>query len=409
MGDVYSNSHCNIAAAHAADGTEGCFIERDPQLVKPLEVDLHWGPAPGRYYVIQWLYWRQKVTETPLNERAWVCQERYLAPRTLIFGETQLYWECRECAASETFPLGLPPGVRVALKTLNPQVDGAALRQGRGLSADPELNAFSLWDRIVYDYSNGKLSYSEDKLVAISGRASRMQEHTQSEYLAGLWRKHLPYQLLWTVSGIQWVISKERPKGYIAPSWSWASMQGTIEDACMVRHSDSHEIILEVLEANIDLVSDLSPVGRVKGGHIRARGFLAREGVHLREDPTNRGAFDLVVSGEFAGGANVDDYRREAEPVVHYGFSYLPVRYSTKQETVTQNGECMAVPSLEGLILQATSSDYQTTFSRVGTFRVFASAEGFQAACRLYSTQTQPGQTTQHPEEWGLQHEIRII
>jgi hypothetical protein len=33
MSEVYSNSYCNIAAAHAADGTHGCFIERSPDLV----------------------------------------------------------------------------------------------------------------------------------------------------------------------------------------------------------------------------------------------------------------------------------------------------------------------------------------------------------------------------------------
>lgn len=56
MAQVYSNSYCNIAAAHATDGTHGCFVERNPDLVKPLKVYLNWGPHPGTYYAVQWLY-----------------------------------------------------------------------------------------------------------------------------------------------------------------------------------------------------------------------------------------------------------------------------------------------------------------------------------------------------------------
>ncbi|OIW24598.1 HET-domain-containing protein, partial [Coniochaeta ligniaria NRRL 30616] len=226
MADVYSNSYCNIAAAHAVDGRDGCFVERDPRLLKPLKVDLNWGPELGSYYAILWAYWRKKVLEAPLNTRAWVCQERYLAPRNLFFGETELYWECCENSASETFPLSLPPGAVVLRKSLDPHITGAALRRKNNLSAIPELDAFSLWNQIVGDYSNGKLTYSEDKLVALSGMASMMQKYTQSEYLAGLWRKYLPSQLLWSVYDIQWVASKERPTVYTAPSWSWASMHG---------------------------------------------------------------------------------------------------------------------------------------------------------------------------------------
>ncbi|PNY26804.1 Uncharacterized protein TCAP_03263 [Tolypocladium capitatum] len=409
MAEVYSNSYCNIAAAHAADGTYGCFIERDPRLVQPLKVDLNWGPDPGSYYAMQWLYWRQKVMETPLNARAWVCQERYLAPRNLFFGETQLYWECCDCAASETFPVGLPRGVGGMLKSLDPHVTGAALRRGHGLSDEPELDAFSLWDGIVYTYSNGKLTYAEDKLVAISGLASRMQKHTQSEYLAGLWRKHLPYQLLWTVGGIQWIISQERPAVYTAPSWSWASTHGTIEDACVVRHADDGEIVLDILDVRVDLVSDVNPFGRVKGGYIRARGHLARAGVHLQESPNNRGSFRLLIEDKVVGRASIDNYKREVAPVTHHGFSYLPVRYNARLDEVTRNGVRMVVPGLEGLVLQATSPNTGTEFVRVGSFNITTAAREFQAVCRQYSTGSRQAGAAEYSEEWGLQSEITIL
>lgn len=285
MSKVYSNSYCNIAAAHATDGTYGCFIERSPDLVKPLKVKLNWGPNPGTYYAVQWLYWQQNVMGMPLHRRAWVCQERYLAPRNLYFGATQLYWECCGRVASETFPVGLPARVGGPSKGLDPHIDGARRRKGLGLSEAPDLDAFSLWDLIVSAYSKGKLTYSTDKLVAISGLAARMQKHTKSLYLAGMWRKHLAYQLLWNASGIQWVVSTSRPEVYTAPSWSWASMHGYIEDACVVRHADDHEIVLEILDVGIDLVSDKNPFGQVKSGFLRLRCSLAKTGVYLEESP----------------------------------------------------------------------------------------------------------------------------
>jgi hypothetical protein len=56
MAKVYSKSHLNIAAARAADRTKRCFSPRDPRLVRPLKVSLGWGPDPGSYHAVQWLY-----------------------------------------------------------------------------------------------------------------------------------------------------------------------------------------------------------------------------------------------------------------------------------------------------------------------------------------------------------------
>lgn len=76
-------------------------------------------------------------------------------------------------------------------------------------------------------YSSRKLSYSGDRLVALSATAKVFQPHNQCQYLAGLWScKYLPRLLLWstTFSGFQ------EYRGYIAPSWSWASSGGVYYD-----------------------------------------------------------------------------------------------------------------------------------------------------------------------------------
>jgi len=43
------------------------------------------------------------------DTRAWTLQERLLSKRVLHLTDKQMYWECNELKASETFPHGLPP------------------------------------------------------------------------------------------------------------------------------------------------------------------------------------------------------------------------------------------------------------------------------------------------------------
>ncbi|KAF2188055.1 HET-domain-containing protein [Zopfia rhizophila CBS 207.26] len=318
MSQIYSNSYCNIAAAHAADGTHGCFIARSPDLIKPFQIDLNWGPLPGPYYAIKWLYWREKVLEPPLNKRAWVCQERFLSPRNLYFGETELYWECCEVAASEHFPSGLPPSlVTSSPKGIIPHIDGARIRKGKRMMENSMLDAFTVWNRIVDEYTRGQLTYPTDKLVALSGMAKEMCKHTQSEYVAGMWRKHLAYQLLWEVTGIQWVIRRSRPVAYIAPSWSWASMNGHIEGACSVWFPDNREILIEISDARVELVSKENPFGQVKSGFLRIQGSLAQDGEKdsgKEQTFVRVGKFDLFFySGEFKS-ACCKFSRKDEEP-----------------------------------------------------------------------------------------------
>jgi hypothetical protein len=48
--------------------------------------------------------YRIDIEEAPLNQRAWVVQERLLAPRVVHFTDRQLYWLCAQLTASESLP-----------------------------------------------------------------------------------------------------------------------------------------------------------------------------------------------------------------------------------------------------------------------------------------------------------------
>jgi hypothetical protein len=176
-------------------------------------------------------------------------------------------------------------------------------------------------------------------------------------------------------------MSKSPVETYTAPSWSWASMNSSIEDACVIRHADNREIILEILGVEVDLISDKNPFGQIKGGFLRLRCSLAKTGVCLEESLNNRGSFRLVINGLRLGDAIIDSNHHEAAPAMFCDFHYLLVRYNAGYEEMNQGSVNMAVPRVAGIILQATNSETIKKFKRIGIFRVFESPERFQSAC----------------------------
>jgi hypothetical protein len=112
MGDVYKNALCNIAATAAPDGHTGCFFERNPLLARTCRPRIEGlpGPAPKSqvYDLARNSFWKEAISAAPLIERAWVLQERTLAPRVVHFGKNQLLWECHELVSIPDYLCGCP-------------------------------------------------------------------------------------------------------------------------------------------------------------------------------------------------------------------------------------------------------------------------------------------------------------
>ena len=92
-----------------------------------------------------------------------------------------------------------------------------------GLVRKERLNV--VWERAVEAYSQGKLTYGTDKLIALSGIAKWYQRKTGDSYLAGIWAASLAQHLAWQTLSQEGVDGKhvQKPSTYQAPSWSWAS------------------------------------------------------------------------------------------------------------------------------------------------------------------------------------------
>jgi len=82
------------------------------------------------------------------------------------------------------------------------------------------------WRTVIKIFSRCALSFSKDKLVAISGMARTMADDMNCRYLAGMWRKDLEHQLLWKVTDSMPAVKKDGTRG---PSWAWPSVDGPIK------------------------------------------------------------------------------------------------------------------------------------------------------------------------------------
>ena len=132
-------------------------------------------------------------------------------------------------SSCETLPSGLPQALDRAA-TSDRHWRGRLL-ESRSLgyvtvagANDDSIEHF--WNSAVQRYTSCDLTKGSDKLIAIWGIAKLVRDIIGEEYGAGLWERGLEEQLAWRVAECK---LDERPEALSHnPSWSWASMSGTI-------------------------------------------------------------------------------------------------------------------------------------------------------------------------------------
>ncbi|KAL8946878.1 MAG: hypothetical protein Q9222_006783 [Ikaeria aurantiellina] len=357
MGEVYANARCNIAATWNSSSDDGCFRERNVSEVEGLVVRPKWADLKSTTFrVVAFELWEDLVTSASLNSRAWVVQERLLAPRVLHFGRTQLAWECHQVDACETYPAGLPVAQQSAEtihKGLDPDTDGKRLQSMGDSRSSPNLHTYHLWNKIVAAYTAGELTVASDKLVAISGLAKRMQTMLQDEYLAGLWKGTLSSDLLWRVTGGKRAdgLPSAIAKQYRAPSWSWAALDGHI----MPGRPNTERILISIEEAVTIPSTPENPLGQLNSGWIRLRGALLPVTVKTPQSSTSQQ--DRLSVSFSAGSTNA-------------GFWIYP---DVKNKVIDQSLFCLLVSTksqyhgtlIQGLALHCTNVE-KAMYQRVG-------------------------------------------
>lgn len=242
MDVIYQNAYCSFSADGASCGEDGSdiglFFNRDPRLFARLELQSSSGDGAckGSWASINKDLWRTEVDNSPLNNRGWTFQERALAPCVAHFGRQGIFWECRKAFHCESFPMVNPdPSIfHLGRFTLLRQLPTRFWNNcdSFGISDFPsEHLPYEFWDKCIKEYTRREFTYSNDRLVAISGVARYVKDYIQDTYLAGMWRKRLAAELGWWMypSQQRYIHGEEPP--YYAPSFSWASVRGQIHSS----------------------------------------------------------------------------------------------------------------------------------------------------------------------------------
>jgi len=184
--------------------------------------------------------------EVPLHRRAWVVQERFMSRRMLHFHKDQVFWDCHQKPACETFPTGYPRNVSSCFK----------LQKG---------SILHMWGSIVSEYS-GELTRHSDKFVALAGLAQMMQAETNDDYVAGLWRRNLETQLCWFVLN-----GRRRVTPYCAPTWSWASIEARVNiSSHFSKNRTAESIHIRVVDVQV-IYATSNPFGAIVSASLRLR------------------------------------------------------------------------------------------------------------------------------------------
>jgi hypothetical protein len=230
------------------------------------------------------------ITTAPLTRRAWVVQERLLAPRVLHLGSRQVYWECSEYEACETFIDGLPRPLRKNYKRYaqigrSSQLVSSLSEQDQEMLLNQSLHLrkvmLDIWRRIKIEYNDKDLTYYSDKLIAVSGLAREIQSILKEPFIAGMWKETLLPELIWCCSP-ELESQRPKPQQYQAPSWSWLSVNERVTEVTR----DNSTPIAEILDYHVEHSGiDITEFGRITGGYIRIRGRLSRASfVHTDEE-----------------------------------------------------------------------------------------------------------------------------
>jgi len=189
MAEIYENSYLTIAATVAVNNEAGCFWNENGSYGRPLNdetiVSSDLQSLSVRKVMRHWkqIWTSNRATQYPLLTRAWVFQERLLAPRVLHFSHQELVWECAQCGDCQCGGFD----DRANAKTISWRTNNS-------------------WRKAVELYTMLKLSRETDRLVAFRGftefYARTVVANVERDCLAGLWKDSLHLDLLWRVESL---------------------------------------------------------------------------------------------------------------------------------------------------------------------------------------------------------------
>lgn len=241
MPAIYSNATVTISAASAATCRYGFLRPREAVDFNKVAFRLRLrtpSGEEGHIFLAPWKRFAQLegVEKEPINDRAWTLQEQVVSPRVLYYSFQQLHWICRGgiradggfCPTDKDTPWKEGAIYRIfALSQTTTDMVNPAMST---MLAQPDEYASwrRNWGRLLQDYQVRHLTNLNDKLVAISAVGTLFARYMGTGFVAGLFERDLPIDLLWKrADGSE---AQRRPATYRAPSWSWASIDSMAQN-----------------------------------------------------------------------------------------------------------------------------------------------------------------------------------
>jgi hypothetical protein len=273
MGQVYGLSTCTIAATLGGNGDDGCFTTRNQCKVRPCKIPNPFDKTSSLRFYARSQYigeiYRREVKQSPWYRRGWVFQERTLSPRLLIFGKTQMLWACQKLHAAETWPCG------ATSEDYIDRFESFEVHKSRLRTLLDKDQIISPWDTtwyiFIFSYTRSHLTRMSDRLIALQGLASQIASVTDRQYCAGLWiDKTLPLSLLWNA----YRPNTQRSEEYRAPTWSWASIDGSIGFKQIAQQLQTTARITIDIHGTEDLPDHQRHISRVPLANLKLSGRL---------------------------------------------------------------------------------------------------------------------------------------
>ncbi|KAK0704361.1 heterokaryon incompatibility protein-domain-containing protein, partial [Lasiosphaeris hirsuta] len=225
MEAVYAGAYCTIAATSAVSSEAGFLgrdedeTHRDNQNV-PRYVSDNESPNSQAYLHTRAVNFAQEVDNGPLNQRAWVLQERYLSRRTVHFSSYRMYFECGFGIYGEDYTQMKSIVGSEKFIDLDPNFPSR-------LGSDYFNNVIKFLQSLFETYSTRELSVPADRAVALSGLLARIGSVFECKQSYGILEKFLHRTLIW-----HWTIPRKEntvDENSEVPSWSWMRYKGGIQ------------------------------------------------------------------------------------------------------------------------------------------------------------------------------------
>ncbi|TGO39358.1 hypothetical protein BHYA_0055g00100 [Botrytis hyacinthi] len=295
MGDVYHNAVVTLAAAAASKATDGMLHTfRSYDLTGGPAIKLKLSRESTSEDTIDIVHrdstredLRHLLYDGPLANRGWTLQEEVLCPRTLYYGHQQLHWQCLHQYSSGDGIHDYDMHRQRALRY--ERIKDRIFKQTHSPDQDPhdpkDVNQILLeyHGEMVADYCTRSLTYAADKFPAFSGIASLVHGelkhggYLNTVYLAGIWSSHLREGFLWyygkkATSSPPPNPNTTQPPGYIAPSWSWASVYGKIESFFTKYLTPTH--LDPILSSHNIVLASTNPYGAITSAELLIQGSI---------------------------------------------------------------------------------------------------------------------------------------